>query len=373
MEAKSTYYEVLGITIDATEEDIRKAYRKQALAWHPDKNVDRREEAEARFKLIAEAYEILSDTEKRQIYDEYGEDGLKNGGGFENSSFRPFHSPEEIFQQFFGASNPFASFFGGGRFDDPFFFPGSFAGSQTRSMGERRGFGFDNDPFFSSFGPGGGSSSSFSFSSSSFGGSGGGQGGIVSQSTTTRIVNGVKTTTTTQRDAQGNVTTITESADGTRQVTVNGSPQMLENTPRTGTRIQIQEGSLHYPPHQQQQQQQQQYQQQQQQQQQPQQRTYPEQTYQQQSQMYSQQQRLAQEERLQRQRQAAEQERIRQTMHHDSHPYQNFPNQQWQQQNSRASQYSYQDIVDDPLEETPKETHKSRHFWPSFSRRKDGK
>ncbi|KAF6027326.1 DNAJB6 [Bugula neritina] len=75
------YYEVLGISRTATSAEIKKAYRKQALQWHPDKNPEKKEEAETRFKLIAEAYEILSDKEKRQIYDKYGHEGLTGNEG----------------------------------------------------------------------------------------------------------------------------------------------------------------------------------------------------------------------------------------------------------------------------------------------------
>lgn len=67
------YYKTLGISKGATEEDIKKAYKKQALKWHPDKN--KSPAAEDRFKEIAEAYEVLSDPKKRDIYDQYGEEG----------------------------------------------------------------------------------------------------------------------------------------------------------------------------------------------------------------------------------------------------------------------------------------------------------
>lgn len=67
------YYKTLGISKGATEEDIKKAYRKQALKWHPDKN--KSSAAEEKFKEIAEAYEVLSDPKKREIYDQYGEEG----------------------------------------------------------------------------------------------------------------------------------------------------------------------------------------------------------------------------------------------------------------------------------------------------------
>ena len=74
------YYEVLNVSRDANETEIKKAYRKLAQKWHPDKNPNNTTEAEVEFKKIAEAYEVLSDTEKRSIYDTYGHEGLKNNG-----------------------------------------------------------------------------------------------------------------------------------------------------------------------------------------------------------------------------------------------------------------------------------------------------
>ncbi|XP_044132934.1 dnaJ homolog subfamily B member 1-like [Bufo gargarizans] len=67
------YYKILGLSKGASEEDIKKAYRKQALKYHPDKNKD--PGAEERFKEIAEAYDVLSDPKKREIFDKYGEEG----------------------------------------------------------------------------------------------------------------------------------------------------------------------------------------------------------------------------------------------------------------------------------------------------------
>ncbi|OBS79021.1 hypothetical protein A6R68_18598 [Neotoma lepida] len=75
------YYEVLGVQRYASPEDIKRAYRKVALKWHPDKNPENKEEAERKFKEVAEAYEVLSNGEKRNIYDKYGKEGLNGGGG----------------------------------------------------------------------------------------------------------------------------------------------------------------------------------------------------------------------------------------------------------------------------------------------------
>lgn len=90
------YYQTLGVSKTADEKELKKAYRKLALKFHPDKNKD--PGAEEKFKEIAEAYEVLSDESKRKIYDQYGEEGLKNGGppptqGFDfgpNASFQSF-------------------------------------------------------------------------------------------------------------------------------------------------------------------------------------------------------------------------------------------------------------------------------------------
>lgn len=72
------FYKILGIPKTATDDEIKKAYRKLALRYHPDKN--KAPNAEEKFKEVAEAYEVLSDKNKRELYDKYGEDGLKNGG-----------------------------------------------------------------------------------------------------------------------------------------------------------------------------------------------------------------------------------------------------------------------------------------------------
>lgn len=73
------YYKVLDVSKDATTIDIKKAYRKLALKWHPDKNPEQKEEAEKKFKEISEAYEVLSDEKKRKLYDQYGKEGLLSG------------------------------------------------------------------------------------------------------------------------------------------------------------------------------------------------------------------------------------------------------------------------------------------------------
>jgi len=120
------YYRILGVARGASDDEIKKAYRKLAMKYHPDKNSS--SGAEEKFKEIGEAYDVLSDPKKKQIYDQYGEDGLKGGmgssgggaGGMPNfgdgSSYSyTYHGdPRATFTQFFGGSNPFESFFSGG-------------------------------------------------------------------------------------------------------------------------------------------------------------------------------------------------------------------------------------------------------------------
>ncbi len=101
---KSCYYDVLGTTRDATEEEIKKSYRKMAMRYHPDRNPGDKE-AEEKFKQAAEAYEVLSDRKKREIYDRYGHDGLSNTGFQGFSGFDDiFSSFGDIFEDIFGFS-----------------------------------------------------------------------------------------------------------------------------------------------------------------------------------------------------------------------------------------------------------------------------
>ncbi|XP_021746365.1 dnaJ homolog subfamily B member 4-like [Chenopodium quinoa] len=107
------YYNVLQVEKNATDDDLKKAYRKLAMKWHPDKNPINKKEAEAKFKQISEAYEVLSDEQKRQFYDQHGEEGLKDmpppgsGGGSPYGSSKTGFNPrsaEDIFAEFFGTS-----------------------------------------------------------------------------------------------------------------------------------------------------------------------------------------------------------------------------------------------------------------------------
>jgi len=133
------YYEVLGVSRGSSEDEVKKAYRKMALKWHPDKNTgENKEHAEKKFKEISEAYQVLSDPEKRGIYDRLGHAGLRQNGGDADDGFgfedvfmhhgggrhhrqhhhHPGHAhfnfifrdPMDIFREFFGAM-PFDDIF----------------------------------------------------------------------------------------------------------------------------------------------------------------------------------------------------------------------------------------------------------------------
>ncbi|KAI7849222.1 hypothetical protein BDC45DRAFT_540265 [Circinella umbellata] len=112
MVRESKYYDILGVSPEATEGELKKAYRKLALKYHPDKNP----EAGDKFKEISHAYEILSDSEKRQMYDQFGEEGLNGQGGMGGMD------AEDLFSQLFGGG-----LFGGG------------GGGRSRPSGPRRG------------------------------------------------------------------------------------------------------------------------------------------------------------------------------------------------------------------------------------------
>ncbi|ELK19049.1 DnaJ like protein subfamily B member 6 [Pteropus alecto] len=243
------YYEVLGVQRHASAEDIKKAYRKLALKWHPDKNPENKEEAERKFKQVAEAYEVLSDAKKRDIYDKYGKEGLNGGGGGGSHFDGPFEfgftfrNPDDVFRDFFGGRDPFSfDFFGVlGDFhfqalrmytqektalhgyymyevtvqpagEDPFedFFRSRRGPRSSRDRSSGSFFssfgGFPSFPGFPSFDTGFTSFGSLghggitSFSSTAFGG--GGMGNFKSVSTSTKIVNGRKITTKRYRSPQ---------------------------------------------------------------------------------------------------------------------------------------------------------------------------
>ncbi|MEX1052625.1 MAG: DnaJ C-terminal domain-containing protein [Patescibacteria group bacterium] len=124
------FYDILGVSKNSTQQEIKSAYRKLALKWHPDKNKTNEAEAEAKFKEINKAYEVLADPKKREMYDQHGESAFKGGAGgqsynynqgpfsytytssggnpFEDVDFGGYSDPFEIFEQFFGFQSPFS-------------------------------------------------------------------------------------------------------------------------------------------------------------------------------------------------------------------------------------------------------------------------
>ncbi|XP_066146096.1 dnaJ homolog subfamily B member 6-like isoform X2 [Euwallacea fornicatus] len=246
------YYRVLEVPKHATTVEIKKAYRKLALRWHPDKNTDNVDEATKKFKEISEAYEVLSDDKKRRVYDQYGKDGLINGGSRGRSrhdddfdfgfSFFTFRDPEDVFREFFGGGdlfdllgdlhNPHRSdrhrhhhHLRGNRHSHP--------QNQLSSLFSPFGLlstGFVDDFFGQAAGShnGHGGFSSFSTINSTFSnvpGLGGGS-NVKRTSTSTRFVNGKKITTKKVLE-NGKETVLSYENDVLKSRTVNGVPQSL--------------------------------------------------------------------------------------------------------------------------------------------------
>jgi DnaJ family protein B protein 4 len=173
------YYAILGVARDASATQIKKAYHMLALKYHPDKNPNNRDEAEAKFKDVSEAYDVLSDEKKKQVYDRFGEEGLKGGmpegggGGFPGGAggFPGFsgggggggghpgqyqfsgEDASRIFSQFFGSSDPFSG--GGASFGSAEGGPGLHSFFANFGGGDDGGGGGGFGPFGGMFGRGG--------------------------------------------------------------------------------------------------------------------------------------------------------------------------------------------------------------------------
>jgi molecular chaperone DnaJ len=125
---KKDYYDILGVARNASTEEVKKAYRAKAKQHHPDMNPNNKKEAEEKFREVSEAYEVLMDPQKRQLYDQYGHEGVSQtfkGGGFSWEDFHHFDDLQDIL----------GNLFGGSLFEDFFGFPGR----TTRQRAKRGG------------------------------------------------------------------------------------------------------------------------------------------------------------------------------------------------------------------------------------------
>lgn len=238
MEISGDYYEILQISRGANTDEIKKAYRKLALKWHPDKNLDCRELAEANFKKVSEAYEVLSDQGKRQIYDQYGKEGLSDGpgggpfdpgfGGGMGTFFGPhglnpfsgffsfnFRDPNDVFREFFG-NDPLGNFFDSNRAQNSQANNGAHQGMSTSMF---------MNPFamFDAMGPAFQTMNTMSIHTGNSQPNGS---NVKRVSTTTKKVNGKTIVTKKVVDNGVETTTVTEDGKVTSH-TVNGVPQLM--------------------------------------------------------------------------------------------------------------------------------------------------
>ncbi|XP_072752013.1 dnaJ homolog subfamily B member 6-B isoform X2 [Anoplolepis gracilipes] len=232
------YYKVLEVQRTVSSADIKKAYRKLALKWHPDKNPDNLEEANRRFKEISEAYEVLSDEKKRRVYDQYGKEGLQMPGskrGRHGDDFDPhfagtfvFRDPEEVFREFFDGT-PFDDLFGfhgsSRRGTDRHGHPTSNLSSLSTSFFGPFGFGF-RLPFDNLMENASAAGNFTSFGTfASFDGASGGS-AVKRTSTSTRFIDGKKITTKKVYE-NGKETIMSYENDVLKSKTVNGVPQSI--------------------------------------------------------------------------------------------------------------------------------------------------
>ncbi|XP_008980506.1 dnaJ homolog subfamily B member 8 [Callithrix jacchus] len=225
----ANYYEVLGVQASASQEDIKKAYRKLALRWHPDKNPNNKEEAEKKFKQVSEAYEVLSDSKKRSLYDCAGCDSWQAAGGASTPYSSPFYTgytfrnPEDIFREFFGGLDPFSFDFQDSPFNSDCSGRGhGLPGAFSTGFGEFPAF-MEAFSSFNTLGRSGGSHTTFS--STSFRGCGPGSSGFKSVMSSTEMINGHKITT--RRIVENGQERVEVEENGQlKSVTVNGKEQL---------------------------------------------------------------------------------------------------------------------------------------------------
>ena len=139
MATKRDYYDILGVAKAATAAEIKAAYRKAALQWHPDKNQDKKKEAEEKFKEINEAYQVLSDKQKRSTYDQFGHAAFDPSAGMGGNPFSGGSRQGPFTYTYSGGGNPFE----GADFGDPFeifeqFFGGGFGGGFGSARARKR-------------------------------------------------------------------------------------------------------------------------------------------------------------------------------------------------------------------------------------------
>ncbi|XP_009813161.2 dnaJ homolog subfamily B member 8 [Gavia stellata] len=214
------YYKVLGLQKSASRDDVKKSYHKLALKWHPDKNPSNKEEAEKKFKAVAEAYEVLSDPQKRLLYDRsvkesrsHGRSAVGRHYSFFDSSY-VFYDLEDISREIFGGMDPFMHVFW-----DPFNNIRNNGENWTRTSGRGR-----SSSLFSDFGESFMPWNSFSPSqqpTSSFAEDTAGPHSVRSVLTNTEVINGKRITT--RKIIENGQERIEVEEDGQlKSVTING-------------------------------------------------------------------------------------------------------------------------------------------------------